>query len=103
MASLLPANAIAPKEVEINVADRLELALKNLISFHGETVKFDSATVSINILVESDNLEVNEHGFSNREIGLTFPFGDHFMGDTVKVNAVEVEKLLAKIKKDLDY
>jgi hypothetical protein len=105
MASLLPADAVAPQQVEVNVAKRLEFALKNLIAFHSEKVmteSFDTPTVGVNILVKSEE-EENEHGFSNREIGITFPFGSHMMGDTLKVNPALIEELLGKIKKDLAY
>ena len=105
MASLLPADAVAPNQVEVNVAKRLEFALKNLISFHSEQVmaeSFDTPTVGVNILVTSD-AEENEHGFSNREIGITFPFGQFMMGDTLKVNPAVIDELLAKIKKDMKY
>ena len=52
MASLLPADAVAPQQVEVNVAKRLEFALKNLIAFHSEKVmaeSFDTPTVGVNI------------------------------------------------------
>ena len=105
MASLLPADAVAPEQVEVNVAKRLEFALKNLISFHSEQVmreSFETPTVGVNILVKADTDEL-QYGVSNREIGITFPFGDYMMGDTVKVDASVVEKLLTEIRKDLRY
>ncbi|GEM_PF-7037307 len=105
MASLLPADAVAPNQVEVNVAKRLEFALKNLISFHSEQVmrkSFETPTVGVNILVEADAAEI-EHGVSNREIGITFPFGDYMLGDTVKINAAVVEELLEFLRKDLGY
>lgn len=105
MASLLPADAIAPNQVEIQVAKRLEFALKNLITFHSEKVmreSFETPTVGINILVEADATEI-EHGVSNREIGITFPFGEYMLGDTVKINAAVVEDLLTFLRKDLEY
>lgn len=105
MASLLPADAVAPEQVEVNVASRLEFALKNLIAFHSETVmrnSFETPTVGVNILVKSDSEEL-QHGVSNREVGITFPFADYGLGDTVKINASVVEHLLTKIREDLDY
>jgi hypothetical protein len=105
MASLLPADAVAPEQVEVNVAKRLEFALKNLIAFHSEQVmrnSFETPTVGVNILVKSDSEEL-EHGVSNREVGITFPFSEYGLGDTVKVNASVVEQLLTKIREDLNY
>ncbi|MGA0332405.1 MAG: hypothetical protein ACO3N7_02065 [Kiritimatiellia bacterium] len=105
MASLLPADAVAPEQVQVNVAMRLEFALKNLISFHSEQVmrkSFETPTVGVNILVESDSDEL-EYGVSNREVGITFPFGDYMLGDTIKINASVVEELLTEIRKDLNY
>ena len=52
---------------------------------------FDTPTVGINILIASD-AEENEHGFSNREIGITYPFGEHMMGDTLKVNPLVIDR-----------
>lgn len=105
MASLLPADAVAPNQVEVNVAKRLEFALKNLIAFHSEKImreSFETPTVGINILVEADTDEI-EHGVSNREIGITFPFGSYMLGDTVKINAAVAEELLTHLRKDLEY
>lgn len=105
MASLLPASDIVPDQIEINVAERLEYALKTLITAHSEEIMataFDVPTVGMNIRVGSADDQGNPQ-VSNREMGITYPFAGTTVGDTVFANAGSINALLEKIQADLKY
>lgn len=100
MVALLPADEVVPEEVTVRVAERLEFALKTLITAHSERViakSFDVPSVGIMIDVETDE------GVSTREIGITYPHAGVTSGSEVAVNAATVEALLDELRGDLGY